>query len=121
MSKKPCPILYFILLYKLSQDFLGRLYIQVHSVYCVCVNWSKYNEHPLIKKHYNTVYPRSLAPFYILSQDFLDRQYIQVLGVPYTVCQINILCLVLYVQEVVTLQKKIFNIFASENEVYTIY
>ena len=27
---------------------------------------------------------------------------------------------VLYVQEVVTLQKKIFNIFASENEVYTI-
>ena len=106
MSKKPCPILYFILLYKLSQDFLGRLYIQVHSVYCVCVNWSKYNEHPLIKKHYNTVYPRSLAPFYILSHDFLDRQYIQVLGVPYTVCQINILCLVLYVQEVVTLQKK---------------
>ena len=29
--------------------------------------------------------------------------------------------LVLYVQEVVTLQKKMFNIFASENEVYTIY
>ena len=28
---------------------------------------------------------------------------------------------ILYVQEVVTLQKKIFNIFASENEVYTIY
>ena len=28
---------------------------------------------------------------------------------------------VLYVQEVVTLQKKTFNIFASENEVYTIY
>ena len=28
---------------------------------------------------------------------------------------------VLYVQEVVNLQKKIFNIFASENEVYTIY
>ena len=27
----------------------------------------------------------------------------------------------LCVQEVVTLQKKIFNIFASENEVYTIY
>ena len=27
----------------------------------------------------------------------------------------------LYVQEVATLQKKIFNIFASENEVYTIY
>ena len=27
----------------------------------------------------------------------------------------------LYVQEEVTLQKKIFNIFASENEVYTIY
>ena len=27
----------------------------------------------------------------------------------------------LYVQEVVTLQKKIFNIFASENEVYTLY
>ena len=27
----------------------------------------------------------------------------------------------LYVQEVVTLQKKCFNIFASENEVYTIY
>ena len=28
---------------------------------------------------------------------------------------------ILYVQEVVTLHKKIFNIFASENEVYTIY
>ena len=28
---------------------------------------------------------------------------------------------VLYVQEVVTLQKKIFTIFASENEVYIIY
>ena len=28
---------------------------------------------------------------------------------------------ILYVQEVVTLQKKISNIFASENEVYTIY
>ena len=28
---------------------------------------------------------------------------------------------VLYVQEVVTLQKKTFNIFASENEVYTIF
>ena len=28
---------------------------------------------------------------------------------------------ILYVQEVVTLQKKIFNIFASENEFYTIY
>ena len=28
---------------------------------------------------------------------------------------------VLYVQEVVTLQKKIFYIFASENEVYTSY
>ena len=27
----------------------------------------------------------------------------------------------LYVQEVVNLQKKYFNIFASENEVYTIY
>ena len=27
----------------------------------------------------------------------------------------------LYVQEVVTIQKKIFHIFASENEVYTIY
>ena len=27
----------------------------------------------------------------------------------------------LYVQEVVTLQKKIFYIFASENKVYTIY
>ena len=30
-------------------------------------------------------------------------------------------CKILYVQEVVTLQKKIFNIFASENEVYTIF
>ena len=29
--------------------------------------------------------------------------------------------LVLYVQEVVTFQKNIFNIFASENEVYSIY
>ena len=29
--------------------------------------------------------------------------------------------MLLYVQEVVTLQKKIFNIFVSENEVYTIY
>jgi len=29
--------------------------------------------------------------------------------------------MVLYVQKVVTLQKKIFNRFASENEVYTIY
>ena len=28
---------------------------------------------------------------------------------------------VLYVQEVVTLQKKMLNIFASENEVYNIY
>ena len=28
---------------------------------------------------------------------------------------------ILYVQEVVTLQKKIFNLFASENEVYTIF
>ena len=32
----------------------------------------------------------------------------------------SLLILLLYVQEVVTLQKKIFNIFASENEVYTI-
>ena len=29
--------------------------------------------------------------------------------------------MVLYVQEVATLQKKIFNLFATENEVYTIY
>ena len=29
--------------------------------------------------------------------------------------------IVLYVQEVVVLQKKIFNIFVPENEVYTIY
>ena len=33
----------------------------------------------------------------------------------------NQLMMVQYVQEVVNLQKKIFNIFASENEVYTIY
>ena len=120
MSKKPCPILYFILLYKLSQDFLGRLYIQVHSVYCVCVNWSKYNEHPLIVKHYNTVYPRSLAPFYILSQDFLDRQYIQVLGVPYSVSNkytvFSTVC-----PGSSDPPENIFIIFASENEVYTIY
>ena len=31
------------------------------------------------------------------------------------------LTVILYVQEVVTLKKKIFNIFASENEVYIIY
>ena len=31
-----------------------------------------------------------------------------------------ILLVILYVQEVVTLQKKILNIFASENEIYTI-
>ena len=35
--------------------------------------------------------------------------------------QINLSSILLYVQEVVTLQKKIFNIFASENEEYTIY
>ena len=29
--------------------------------------------------------------------------------------------MVLYVQEVATLQKKTFNLFATENEVYTIY
>ena len=34
---------------------------------------------------------------------------------------IFILFYLLYVQEVVTLQKKISNIFASENEVYTIH
>ena len=32
MFKKPCPILYLILLYKLSQDFLARQYIQVLGV-----------------------------------------------------------------------------------------
>ena len=36
-------------------------------------------------------------------------------------CKTNHWSKILYAKEVVTLQKKMFNIFALENEVYTIY
>ena len=60
----------------------------------------------------NTVCPRSSDPFYIVSY------YLKWVSTfwTYSMC-----LLILYVQAVVTIQKKIFDIFASENEIYTIY
>ena len=46
---------------------------------------------------------------------------LRVHGLPVFSRAIILMLMLLYVKEVVTLQKKIFKIFITENEVYTIY
>ena len=42
------------------------------------VNWAQNNEHPVTKKHYNAVCPRSLAQIYILSYYIYKLSHISI-------------------------------------------